>query len=680
MSDAVRSIDSARNSETSFEVSDAPACRYDQDRERTQPSIASSEDCGRIEKFTPPVRFMLWRMLAERGERSLIARLAAAAESAPDIADADALVEASLPGDFDIDRIAARSASASLLSPETANAWRTLLVAERAIATGSIDRGLVTDLLALEKLEGGTTEGNYDASVRSWVAMRALAAAVRAVLGLGETDADLTRRAAARLPSWEADYVQGLHCWAAAEIEAAAERLENSVKSAPCQTPPRFALAILLSESEPPKTLALTECDAPTRELTIVRVSLLARLHRFEEAEEELKRIDAEGSLGREPLRHRWAAGSSRIARMERRLRIALAERRGDWRAASRALAAEISETTEGFRKIRSFYQAAMQCGEKSGAGGWEAGLNWQRFESGVHQFGSIRLSGDELFLRCAALAANLPDQAAKDAEQLLARKHWIDKERRAGGDRLIFAADAALRGGRIDAAIRGYEACAGASQHETKARAAIALVYTKLVSQSERGEIERAADRALEIAKRSAWPQLLAAAGLVLEGSQASARARLQTAAKLGAPQNLVDLINALIDLLEPNSGACSAPPKIELPRELKQYGELLFGEGTFSERAEAFIAAAGEKWIECSPMEPDVIGRHAAAGRIKNGELQRAIELAHELEKDSSSNPTDLKLWLELLAALKDAAAGKLDESEATLKRLRRENSKQT
>lgn len=623
------------------------------------------------EPLWPPVRALAFRALAFYGLRSVLADLLPR-EGPLSLTEADAWLDTGHLQDLDagwIDRLTVESGGswASLIRDR----WATLLAAEAALWNPD---GVDRDLAVLADVRQRNTAPLTFAEVElGRVAARAVAAIARARIARGEDDDEVLSSGVGRqLPIWEREYLRGLGRWQVSELDAAEAALHRALAANPYQTCVRCALAALIAPTSPDVALhILSEDTAASRESLIARASLLARVSRYDEAERTLASADA---AGLDAIRVSWPRGRAQSQRRALSLHAALAERRLDWKAAEVAWLAASASRNKGVRESRRLFAAHR---ERTGLGAgksWRRDILTQRLDRASRELGAVPLIGNALFFRAAAVLEAWPDRAARDFEALLRQSSWVEAERRVGGGRLMFVGDALLRLGHVDAAIRAYRRASETPSLGLLERVAVAGVYAEIVHRTGREVIANAAERAAENAPTSAWPQLLAAVGLLTVVDAERARAAVAAAESRSAPEPVLRLLRAVCDVL---AGAATIVTDddlaaLRLPSESAAIVRFLCGSGTEAARVAALVTALGDQWMVHSPVDPAAMARRLAAALCRKGTSHAALEHADRLERSGQDWAIALAGHVRVVAALQRAARGELQEAERELARV--------
>ena len=554
--------------------------------------------------------------LASRGQRDALASLLPPGGPLT-LPQADAWLEAALPDELEpgwTARIV--PGTDDQLPPAGGAAWVNLLEAETQLACGGDPEAIERALVRI----GAQTPH---------IGTRAVAALARARLAQWREPGDvLTSAEAAALPEWERHYLEALFCWQAGATHAALAALEAALTANPAQTPVRLALAARLAPDAPERALEVVTIDRPTRQICVARTALLARLGRFDEAEQALAL-----AAPHEPARYTWAAGRREWRRQECALRTALAERRGEWSAA----AASWRLGCGGTKSLEGARQLFMDCRELEsmrGGKGWRRSQVAHRMDRAWHELGNLPLSGDSMFFRAPGFLDRDPARAARDFRALLRQRAWLEAERAAGGGRLVYAGDALLGLGQSEEAVRAYEN-AGAAPERLAERLAAARMLMKLAA----AEDPPAAQAVLDAAERQRAPAALCALLRRLVSGGTVPDAELET---------------------------------LRLPRETRAALRLVCGEGPEIARIKEFIKAAGERWPERCPADPQLAARRALGACCDDGKWDEALELAASLERRGRPWALELAALTRLRHALSRALGGQLEEAAQELQRL--------
>lgn len=625
------------------------------------------------ESLWPPALALVYRALAHFGRRRTLANLLPHSNSLS-LAQADAWLEAALAADLDerfLDRLDA--STDEWLPAAIRDRWRLLLEAEATLARGASSAATEERLASLASETDERPARSLAGAVSRRLSARAAAALARAQLAQGRgDDGALSGAAGLWLPAWEREYLLALALWRLGDQATATTRLRAALDLNRRQTPTRLALAALLAEQSPEVALRTLEHDEPTREIYAAQAALLARLGRHREAIEALDRGADEAAIGREPARFSWARGREQARRHEQALRAAFAEHRGDWSAADKSWrAACADEQRRSLLETRQLFAAVSESRSLAAGQNWRRSVLDQRAEKLRRQLSDIPLEADAMFFRAVAMMVVAPQRAVKDFQTLLRRRAWIEAERQAGGARIVCAGDALLSLGQPEEAIRAYrlvEATPG-----VKERLAVASVYAELMRRSGATTLDGEASRAADLAPGNPWPQWLAALGLLIAGEREIAARRLAMATATDASQLTRRCLQAVCSAL---SGAGDDPianeelAALKLPPKTEAIIRLLCDAGDEIAKCEMLVESLGETWIERCPADAQAVARRLIAARREQGEWDRALELARQLEHSGQAWAVELAALTRARHALERASRGELAEAEAELR----------
>lgn len=620
------------------------------------------------ETLWEPVQALVYRALAFYGRRTAIAN-ALPKSGLLSLAQADAWLEAAHVDDNDDHWTERISPMSSLLPQAVREAWTRLLKAERTLAFRSDSEPVTSDLVALASLANQNPPRTLAESESRRIAVRAASALARARLAQRiEVESVMAGILGSALPAWERAYLRGLGSWQDGDISGAASRLQSALERNPHQTSIRLAVASLKASQSPEEALAVLEHPEPTREMWSARAALLARLERYAEAEDALQHCTPQLSVTNEPARYSWSRGRTQSRRREAALRTALAERRRDWEMASKSWQA-VSASRRTLQEIRQLFAARQELESLPAGKSWRRDVLQQRLGRGRHELGSIPLVGDALFFRAMAMQDVLPDRSVKDFETLLRRRAWVEAECRVGGGRIIYAADALLRAGRVDDAVRAYELVWAARAASVDDRLAVALVLKEILRHAEASAITREAERATALAPTSPWPQLLAALGLLIVGDVSSARSRLDVAETRGAPAVVCRCLRSTCAAASSGAATLTDEELNTLPGEVGAVVRFLCGSETLVARIKTFADKFGEDWLAHCPTDPHLAARRFLAILCDEGKWEEAMRFADSLARSKQPWAKELAVLARVRHALQRACRGELDEAESEL-----------
>jgi hypothetical protein len=502
---------------------------------------------------------------------------------------------------------------------------------------------------------------------------KTLAALVRARLGMHGGDGGLfLSTAAAWMAKWEFAYLQGLAAWQRKDYDPAETSLFDALQENPNSTAVRYALAVFIMERNPGQksgrgdrlnpvetALELLETRSPTRPVHVARAGLLARLGRYPEAEAEL---DAgQNAAICDGTRYLWPRAFEQVQRQEALLRTALAERAGDssqamiaWRKACITGGAE-SVPRGPLAEARPAFSAWVELNQQQDENSaWRRRLVQQRLEKGRQELGKMNAVGnpDTLFFRAAVFLDFDPELAARDIRVLLQRRAWIDQELGAGGGRILWLADAALKLGQIELAQRAYD-----------------LLERSCFQSAESGLTIADPDGLLE--KRRTLASLYQA--VVEERDFEESKPMFISLARQAGVEE--DTCQAL-DLL----AAGRIDPEVSL-EQLQRFPEavrplLVFccGRNSEEERAHTFLEWTGGAWASLAPVDPCWIASRVVLEAIKKRQYDHALSwlLTNLGSMGNEQWALELQAWIHLHQALCLGRQGELDSAEKELDRV--------
>lgn len=412
-----------------------------------------------LEDAWPPVRALAYRMLAYGGWRRHLAALLRGLP-AGGLHEADAWLEAELrPGERQ---------PFLPLTPEPdpwvvgalATAWTRILELETALACpdGRVSPLAANEALDLVRRSGAVAERGY--ALRLWqrLRLRAISAFVR--LRVGQWDGDdgiLTTAPGAGLPAWEREYLRGLVAWVWRDEPGASDRLQRALALNPRQLVVRLALAALPMGPDAGVALAAL-ADAPADDaVRVARAVALARTRNYDAAARELAGCSSPGPLEAGPLRFAWGRGRRQRELQRHALAAALAERRGDWKAAREAWRPAAVEARN----------PALVTGRDALRARWDpASAGPVAPESGA---ATPVTGGTALFFLGLCISRPDPPRARAIFRALLHRHGWLGREARVGGDRLRCLGDELLRLGEHTDAATAYRLAAEAGRDDAR-------------------------------------------------------------------------------------------------------------------------------------------------------------------------------------------------------------------
>jgi tetratricopeptide (TPR) repeat protein len=531
---------------------------------------------------------------------------------------------------------------------------------------------VVSDLSALASLANQNPPRTLAESESRRIAARATAALARARLAQGiEVESMLTGIPGSTLPSWERAYLRGLGSWQDGDISGAISHLQSALEHNPHQTSIRLAIASLRASQSLEAALSVLEYPEPTREMWNARAALLARLERYAEAEDALRHCSPESTVASEPERYSWSRGRVQSRRREAALCTGLAERRRDWEMASKSWLA-VSAGRRTLQETRQLFAARQELESLPAGKSWRRDVLRQRLERGRTELGNIPLVGDALFFRANAMQAMQPDRAIKDFETLLRRRAWVEAECRVGGGRIVYVADALLRAGRVDDAIRGYELVRASRGTEVDERLAVALVLKEILHHAEASAITRAAERATVLAPTGPWPQLLAALGLLIMGDVSSARSRLDVAETRGAPEGVCRCLRSTCAVASSGTATLTDEELNTLPGEVGAVVRFLCGAEPETARIKKYANKLGETWLAHCPTDPSLTARRFLAILFDEGRWEEVMRFADILARSEQPWAKDLAALARVRHALHSADRGDLKQAEMELEKV--------
>lgn len=620
-----------------------------------------------------PIAALAWRALAHFGARE---RLASFISREDDLSlyEADAWMEASLPGDCMTDPVGRVNATKGFAFPQKiVECQLKLLHQESALACKGVEYASEATLMQIVKEAPDCSPRDYSEAVALRLAVRAVAALVRFRIGVKRGDEGLLSRFPAdHLPAWEHAYLKGLVSWRLGDTEAAKTALNQSQDLNPYQSCVHLALAALPGACSLDDTLEWFGDSCVSRELQHARSAVLARLVRYDESEAALQRAAADG-CAREPMRFTWAEATTDRQFREEALRAALAERRGDWATADKVW--RLAGKDKGDRSLavtRHLFAATREM-ETATAGSPSRRIERVRRERDRlrHQIGLRPLIGNETFFRGFALMEELPGQAERDLRSLLYRHSWVQTEKRVGGGRLVPLGDALSRLGCMQDAIRAYAHAIEAGESAAAVRLALLNVCEAAGNTADAGNVAAQAETAADLVPDSPWPFVLGAVRLLVNGQAEVAGRMLEKARGAGASEPLCECIGAAVEVM---AGESSSVPKATL-RALRMSSRttailsMLLMDGEIAPRLQAFMAAVDEDWVSHCPVDIETTAANHLAELCDEGEWTEAERFIASLVASGVETAKELKSCLDVRHALALALQGALTEAEKRL-----------
>jgi tetratricopeptide (TPR) repeat protein len=526
---------------------------------------------------------------------------------------------------------------------------------------------------------------------------KTLAALVRARLAMYGSDGGLfLSPAAAWMVKWEHAYLQGLAAWQRKDYGPAETSLFEALQENPNSDAVRYALAVFIVERNPGQksgrgvclnleetALELLETCSPTRPVHVARASLLARLGRYPEAEAEL---DAgQNAAICDSTRYLWPRAFEQVQRQEALLRTALAERAGDssqamiaWRKACSTGGAE-SFPRGPLAEARPAFSAWVELNQQQDENSaWRRRLVQQRLEKGRQELAKINARNpDILFFRAAVFVDFEPELAARDIRVLLQRRTWIDQELRAGGNRILWLADAALKLGQVELAQHAYNLL------ERSSCLSVTCSARSCSCSAESPQAITDPDELLQ--KRRTLTSLYQAVVtelLVLREEQnfeVSKPMFISLARQAGVEEDTCQALDSL--------AAGRIDPELSL-EQLQRFPEAvrpLFvfycGRNSEEERAHTFLEWTGGAWTSLAPVDPGWIASRVVLEAIKKQQYDHALSwlktnlgsMGNERSRSCSAQwALELQAWIHLHQALWLGRQGELDSAEKELDRV--------
>lgn len=622
------------------------------------------------EPLHPPFRSLTFRALAFLGQRRLLMSVLPGLPSALDEADARLDAGLSLPA-----TVTLSVRTDQCLAPDIAESWESLLRAEVDLDEADSMQARAT-LRRLAALAGVDETGSYDQAVGRRIATRAAAALLRASLAWGG-DETATVPALPALPDWERAYLDGLRAWQRGDRSAARVKLLEALAANPAQTGVRVAASALKAQAEPDEALGLLQTAEPTRQMLGASAALLARLHRYDQAHEALAAADRAPD---ESIRQSGSRWRRRCRRQEKALRAALAERRGDWHNAvrnhieafqlappptpGRPAWLEESRETQRLRARRLFLDARRVRLFQGPA--WIREQHEALVDQGDEELSAAPLAGDARFFRALAMVGRSPDRSMAELTALFDEPGWIDRERSAGGDRILMAADALLSLGQADLALRGYEAMPRPWSTAVHDRRAVALVYREFARHAKPDDVTRAARAVKSFAPANFWPQVFAALAHVVTGQSQEGDDSLMEAKRLGAPESVCDYLRAVGLSREGQHLSVADVDSFEFSAETQQVLAALCPAAAGPDALKGALKDMGDSWVGRFLLQPRAAARQMLSEWCQQGRTAEACDTALRLLAPRGPLPAGFVAWLCLRRAVESAARGKWQDAD--------------
>jgi hypothetical protein len=601
------------------------------------------------------------------GDREAVSARVGAGSVQPTLAEVDGWLEAALTGGMPVGwRTAVAEAAPGPHMADDVDRWRRLLLAEGALAEGDAAAGLDVIFKSLASKPGAASS---DAGRR--IASRAAAALVRLRVAQGSGLWDVLDWAAfAALPAWERLYLRGWVEWRDGNLGAAEQALRGSLAEDAGRGYVRLALATLRSRQSPDEALTLIEPAQPTFDVLVSRAALLLRLRREDEAQFILAQTRPPARLAREPLRYDSARAHVERDRQCVLLLAGLAERQGRWLEARSLLRSPVlAGGRAGAIDARLAFSAGQELRRSSGNRPWVREEAGQLVRRHLSVAASAPLGGDDLFHRGWARLAVDPASGLADLRSLRQQAGWVASQQRLGGRRLVAIGDALLGLGNVTEAVRAYEtagpACPEAAERLEFARLALALTGTGAAAKP-----GPSAPSAEDSIVRNPWLCALRALHMAMAGETGPALAGLAQVRRSAKP----DLGGILpgdwtVTVAAGSVGSRSAAAS-ELSRgALDAALRLVFGPEKSGERAAAFIAFLGEKWVDYCPTAAEAVARLYLAGLCARAKWAEAATWVRGLVSRGLPWAADMAALVDVQRGLAAAVAGDFDQAKSLL-----------
>jgi hypothetical protein len=601
------------------------------------------------EPLWPPVQALAFRALTDHGRRRTLAGLLP--KTGPlSLVQADAWLDACHDAPDAADWARRVTPADELLPAGVRAGWLTFLIDEAALAWGGWTPSMAAGLNAFANVSWEQPPRAYAEAQTRRLAVRAVSAQVRLSLAQFAPDPrPLDTPAGQQLPPWEIAYLRGLVGLQSPGGQAV------PVADLGGQTALRLMLATTFAKHSPEEALQALDCPEPTWEVLLTRAALLARLRRFDEAQQTLTAASARPGPGHEAARCRWAQALPQYRRQEALLRAALAERRGDWIAAKAATqAAKGGPITEALVWSRRSWTSLAELDTLPDGRGWRRSAVQQDQQQATQKVGAIPLTGDALFFRAAARTDARADGAARDAQTLARQRAWLDREAAVGGGRLLALGDLLLRLNCADDAVRVYQRAG--SESVVQERLAVARVLSATRNRQEHD--------AAALALQSPWPHLLAAVGFLVAGRGDQGGQSATKAAQLGGPDLLCRGL-AAVAARDGSSFSDGDLMALKLPADVGAVVRAACGLGGEVDRLAALARTLGDRWLTQCPMKPEAAARRLLSTWCDDGNWPEALAFADALGKSGQQWAVDVAVLVRLRHALARAERGELTEA---------------
>ncbi len=557
------------------------------------------------------------------------------------------------------------------------------------------------------------------------ISARAASALVRLRLQQGSPIIILDNPVFQALPKWEQETLAGLLSFQSGNLLAALQHLETANKLSPWQTIIHQALASASDCTDTGKALQYLPATSPTHHIAVSQAALLARAGRYDESAAVLETC---AGMPRDAIRWSSLSVEKLVDLQEQQLAIAHLTRSGRLSEADNVInSAFPGVECRQLRLIRSAFSAWYASNQNLHENSWQADSSLRKVQRAQNLLSreAIMVDDDLKFFQAVLLLEKDQDKAAALIESLIQSGGWVERQCRAGGNRLLYLVDESIEAGRPDLAIKIYDSVSqqGAAQHfisRIKTRLDIAnLLQLALVQTADDSSVDQAVeirtflDTFAETGTNPELALLLAVSAILFNHAfdktlidykdarrdeVSMAQRFIQAACQRGVDEKLCKALEQLSFI---NSHADTAldmtkDELMQLPDPLRLTYQLAAAVRDIDKHPpdlveldlilRQFMLNYAASWADVSPLDAEQVLSAVISAAVSRGNWDLAMHWAlvldqiHRRDGDGTNKAApDAVLRLRILQAVEAAMKGDCDRALSELTRLEQPGSRQ-
>lgn len=629
-------------------------------------NLQATSDCDATLARPPrplwsPIFNLLARLLSHEGKRSELAKLVNPAQPLT-LGEADTILEANLNGGSGGGDFAGRLAVLAdpLLSVGANESWRNMLAAEFAVHHGNFARQVESTLHSLAVDWTKEKNTSYAANEMRRVSKRAVAALARCRIAVGGADWDfLSWPSFQALPLWEKLYLRGLVEWRCGNSSEPAPLLLQALSANPAQNCVRLALASQLAPQDSAAARSVLAEALPTLDVIVSRAALEARLGFFDVAEATLASVQNAFTWPRESIRHGWGKAAEGRWRQFHLLLPALAERKGQWAVAKKALHS-LKDVTgrKAIFDLRSAFNAWREIRQNPASPQWIRDQAVQRLKRHLHGLPDVPAGGDELFWKATAKSMEAPERALADLRSLCSQAGWVNAQSRVSPGRLRFLGDLLMSvGAPLDAS--SLYALAADLGVEVTSRCNFASMVCALMKPI--GTTVAFSSQYSPLSVNDGWQDIFSKLYQLTGGK----KLELGALAEKGLGDTVPAEVRAILALMDGQTESLDAQQARDVPIEVLEAARLFIPSELQPDLMSQFITRLGKRWKDFCPIDLWVASKLHSLNLCNKGMTHQALAFAESLIQDGEVWGAEMLNIIQLQHGTALAAAEQFEEA---------------